>query len=62
MFLAILHLEIEHFPRKDFTEEEAFMKCESLMGMIGGKNVHLNLSYAATQLEDRKEREKSVRV
>lgn len=62
MFLSALHLEIECFPRKKFTEEEMYMKCEALMGMIGGKSVHINLSYALTQLEERSAREKSVRV
>ncbi len=62
MFLSMLHLEIEYFPKRKFTEEDMYMKCESLTGVIGGKNVHINLSYALTQLEERKEREKSVRV
>ena len=62
MFLSMLHLEIEHFPKKKFSEKEMFLKCESLMGMVGGKNVHINLTYALTQIEQRKEQEKSVRV
>ncbi len=62
MFLSMLHLEIERFPKKKFTEEDMFLKCESLFGMVGGKSVHINLSYALTQLEERKTREKNVRV
>ena len=62
MFLSMLHLEKERFPKKKFTEEDMFLKCESLSGMVSGKSVHINLSYALTQLEERKEREKSIRV
>ena len=62
MFLGMLHLEIERFPERKFTEDEIYIKCQNLMDAVGGKNIHLNLSYALTQLEEREEQEKSVRV
>lgn len=48
--LAILHLEIEHHPRADFTTSEIFEKSSGLRRHINEKNIHLNISYATTQL------------
>lgn len=48
--LALLHLEIEHYPRADFETFETFEKASVLKRSVSAKNIHLNLAYATTQL------------
>lgn len=50
MFLALLHLEIEYFPRTAFAEDELFDKVTSLIFNINPFNIHINIAYSTTQL------------
>mgnify|MGYP000291879593 CR=1 FL=1 len=56
ILLALMHLEIEHFPKMKFKDDEIFEKVDAFTQNITGKNLHINLTYAATQMNSLEEK------
>ena len=59
MLLSLVHLEIEHFPKTNFSEDYLFEKARGLIRSVSEENVHLNLAYASTQLLHLEEKTKT---
>jgi hypothetical protein len=56
VMLALIHLEIEHFPHTEFAEDELFEKAHALLHSVGKRNIHINLAYALTQIVNLEEK------
>ena len=54
--LAIIHLEIEHHPKRNFSPDTIFEKYQMLRERIRIADLHKNLTNAVKQLKERAER------